>query len=146
MIQNEQIAHIHPHILWAFFILGYLMHILAISYLTVKSSVNPAKDIWGYLVQKWPPLLVRLFIVTLGFLFWKFHPTEINKIAQHYANYLAPGELHDLVISVGLSLNPFTAGAYGYIGDSLLDKLLGFTPWFKNVVPPLAAPADPAKG
>jgi hypothetical protein len=136
MQQHVEIAHIHPHLVWFFYWTGWFMHILAVAYLTCKSESNPARTIVAYVVQKWPPILIRMFLVTLGFLLWKFDPDAVNKIAQHYAQDLAPGTIHDFVMSVGLPLNALTAGAYGYVGDSLLDKLIGVTPWFKSVAPP----------
>jgi len=138
MVQQVDVAHVHPHVIWFFYWTGWFMHILCVAYLTAKSAVNPAKDIWDYLVQKWPPILIRMFLVTLGFLFWKFNPTVVNDFGKHWASSLSPGTFHDLILSVGIPLNAFTAGLYGYVGDSLFDKLLGFTPWFKSVVPPLA--------
>lgn len=142
-LPQVDVAHIHPHFLWLFYWLGYLMHILAVAYLTSKSQVNPAKDILDYLKLKWPPIIVRGFVLTLGFVFWKYDPNVVTLLAQHFANNLPNGWIHDLVISVGVPLNPLTAGAYGYCVDSILDKLLGLTPWFKGIVPPLMQQTPP---
>src|SRR5271154_2268435 len=100
-IHEPELAHIHPHIIWLFYWLGWLMHILSVAYLTCESQTNPAKDIADYIVQKWPPIIIRMFLVTLGFLFWKLDPDVVNGIAQHYATYLAAGTFHDLIVSVG---------------------------------------------
>lgn len=134
--QIPVLVDVHLRTLWFMYLIGQLVHILSLAYVGSKTnSDNPALGMIAYLKMRWPVVIARTFILTLGFLLWIHDPETASDIARYFGGKLSPGAIHDFLFNVGIPLNVATAGAYGYIGDSALDKVLTYVPWLKDIVP-----------
>jgi hypothetical protein len=122
--------------LWLCYFIGQALHVLLRATAIVRSPQSGITSYRQFLSVHGAPVAVRVFIATMGLIWWAENPQAVADLFQKLGIGGGVGE------SV-FPLNAATAGLYGYFADSLLDKLGIFIPQFQKDVPP--APTDPPK-
>jgi hypothetical protein len=115
---------------WALFLLGFAMHFLLQAKASVCSQSNGLKTVREWLALTWPTVVVRLFLCALGFGLWLDMPDAFNKLLKS-----ATGG----TVAQVLPLNRETIALFGYVADSLLDKvvaILGLSVEVPRLAPP----------
>jgi len=115
---------------WALFLLGFAMHFLLQAKASVQSRSNGLQTVRQWITLTWPSALVRLFLCALAFALWLDMPNAFNKLMES----ATAG-----AVTQPLPLNRETVALFGYLSDSLLDKLvaiLGFSTEVPRLVPP----------
>lgn len=120
--------------LWLALFVGLTIH----WFLKATASTATANTLAGY--GLWTKanirgLVARTFGTVLFFGLWTLKPDAFNVAATEAASYLTPGVLRTAIEKVGLPLNLFTAAAWGYLADSIGDKLFGRFEFFKAQFP-----------
>lgn len=116
--------HEHIYWIWAFYVVGQVLHLLTTASLAVQSKLNGLDSVGSYLKLRWIPLTGRMFLATLGFMFIWDNPSLVD-IDQY---------LKTLYAQIAV------AGALGWFSDSLLDKFVAllsrFVPVLQRELPP----------
>ncbi len=124
-------SHYTPSLIkWALFLLGFAMHFLLQAKASVRSQSNGLKTVREWMALTWPIALVRLFLCALAFGLWLDMPDAFNKLLKS-----ATGG----AVTQALPLNRETIALFGYVADSLLDKvvaILGFSVEVPRLAPP----------
>jgi len=116
---------------WVLFLLGFSMHFLLQAKASVNSRSNGLQTVRQWVALTWPTALVRLFLCALAFGVWLDMPNAFNKLMAS-----ATGG----AVTQALPLNRETVALFGYLADSLLDKLVAIL-GFGAEVPRLAPPS-----
>jgi hypothetical protein len=106
-------------LLWLLCFVGQAVHWYMKADAVKQASGAPLHD---WMVRNQARIVARLFWVNLFFLGWCMKPDFVNEVARIVADHLTPGMTQSLLVKLGVPLNVLTAGAWGYMGDSLLDK------------------------
>jgi len=109
--------------IWIFYVLGWLLHLLSKAALSVGSGINGIKGYVQYFSVRLVPIVVRVGVAGLFFAWWCARPDLFDTAAKAIASNLQPGTIRTLIEKIDLPLNMATAGLFGYAADSLLDKL-----------------------
>lgn len=143
----------HPHIfhviLWVCFIVGLAVNVFARAAMVSWSKNNPVATVRQYLEQQWGPVSVRAFLLAVVFGLWNIHPAGAAQVLEFLADKLSWGGAKGMLSEFGLPLNAPVAAMFGYVGDSVLDKVLTRFPWIGQLLhipgtqPPQQAPPDP---
>jgi hypothetical protein len=128
---------------WIAYIIGQLVHWYLKADATVKSA-SPVNTYREWVTRNRRALVARLFIATLGFVAWDYYPDFVTHIGQILATYLTPGALRSVIEKLQFPLNIVTACAYGYLADSLLDKLVNRFPMLAGEIPKVNGDSKPA--
>ena len=115
---------------WGLFLLGFAMHFLLQAKASVNSRSNGLQTVRQWIALTLPTTIVRLFLCALAFGVWMDMPDAFNKLIAS-----ATGG----AVTQPLPLNRETVALFGYLADSLLDKLvaiLGFSAEVPRMVPP----------
>jgi len=115
---------------WVLFLLGFAMHFLLQAKASVNSRSNGLQAVRQWIALTWPTALVRLFLCALAFGVWLDMPNAFNKLMES-----ATGG----AVTQALPFNRETVALFGYLADSLLDKLVAIL-GFSTEVPRLAPP------
>jgi hypothetical protein len=111
--------HDHSALIWLVYVLGQLVHIFVRAAYAVQSKLNSVKSYRDYFYFKWPVIVSRFFIALAVFpLVWD-NPKLFN----------IDGFILSAQSAAGI------AAILGWFSDSLLDKILGLIPWFKQELP-----------
>ncbi len=116
---------------WALFLLGFAMHFLLQAKASVKSQSHGLQTVRQWIALTWPTAIVRLFLCALAFGVWLDRPNAFNKLMESASGGAVPQPL---------PLNRETIALFGYLSDSLLDKLVAIL-GFSTEVPRLAPPS-----
>lgn len=119
---------------WFGFVIGKLLH------WWLKSDANKATGTFGdWLKRNRRSLPVRAAIATGLFYLWTLKPDMmtwvIRKLATQLSNEGMIGIVREAGISVTVPLNIVTAGGFGYVIDSLLDKACAKFPALREYIP-----------
>jgi len=109
--------------IWVFYIIGWLLHLLSKAALSVGSGINGVKGYRQYFSARLVPIVVRVGVAGLFFAWWCERPDLFDTAAKAIATNLQPGMIRSVIEKVNLPLNIATAGLFGYAADSALDKL-----------------------
>ncbi len=115
---------------WALFLLGFAMHFLLQAKASVRSQSNGLKTVREWLALTWPIAVVRLFLCALAFGLWLDMPDAFSSLLK-----TATGG----AVTQAIPLNHETMALFGYVADSLLDKIvaiLGFSVEVPRLAPP----------
>ena len=115
---------------WILFLLGFSMHFLLQAKASVNSRSNGLHSVRQWIALTWPTVLIRLFLCALAFGLWLDMPNAFNKLM---ASATAGA------VTQPLPLNRETVALFGYLSDSILDKLVaivGFSTEVPRLVPP----------
>jgi hypothetical protein len=115
---------------WALFLLGFAMHFLLQAKASACSQSNGLKTARQWLALTWPIALVRLFLCALVFGLWLDKPDAFNKLLTLVTGGTVPQTL---------PLNRESIALFGYVADSLLDRvvaILGFNVEVPRLAPP----------
>jgi len=88
--------------LWIAYTAGLLIHWVAKSQAVVASPISTTNSYLQWAMRNWRALLVRTFFSIVGFGMWTYDP-----------------QLSASILPV--PLNIYTAAAYGYLAESLLE-------------------------
>lgn len=88
--------------LWIAYAIGLAVHWLAKSQAVVASPTSPISGYVQWAMRNWRAILVRTFLATVGFGIWSYDPTLSTSV-------------------LAVPLNIYTASAYGYLAESLLE-------------------------
>jgi hypothetical protein len=115
---------------WALFLLGFAMHFLLQAKASVRSQSNGLKTVREWLALTWPVAVVRLFLCALVFGLWLDQLDVFSKLVAS-----ATGG----AVTKSLPLNREAIALFGYVADSMLDKVVAIL-GFGIEVPRLAPP------
>lgn len=87
--------------LWLAYITGLVIHWIAKSQAVVASPTSPVVSYAQWALRNWRAILVRSFLAAAGFGTWTAQP--------------------ELSAMFSVTLNIYTAAAYGYLAESLLE-------------------------
>ena len=129
-------------VLYFLFFTGWFFSLLARAYATVSSKLNGVDDYPQYFKIYAVPIVGRLFLSVVSMMFWILNPLVFSTAVLK----LLPGDWTSVLGSNPLPLNPVTAALYGYLVDSLLDKVAMLVPSLRKEIPlaPATAPAPAA--
>jgi len=106
-----------------------------------QSKLNGITSVAHYLAWQAVPIANRLILTTLVLFWWMDNPDVLTHILSRLKF------VRDYLGDVSFPLNPATAGAFGYLADSLVAKL-GGVPYIgkffsKDEPPPAAVEVNP---
>lgn len=118
----------HELWLWLWFLMGMLIYWLKRAYYGINPP-NPVATSYGnYIQRSWAPLLVRMFIDSLGF--WLlFTPGVADKAlsGMGWTNYA-------WVVMMITQFAP-VAALFGFVVDSVVDFAVTKIPYVKDILP-----------
>ena len=99
--------------LWLFFVVGLGLRILLRAGEAIRNPLNPVASRWCFVKDNWDTLLIRSAWDCVLFVIWQNNPTIISRILTMF----------HIPLNFDLPVTDWTAWMFGYLIDSLLDKL-----------------------
>lgn len=94
-------------LVWIFYFVGQGLHVLLVSWLASRSDANTLSGPFAYVKLRWVPILCRVFLVTLSFMFiWLPVIGALSGVIKAYMQLVA------------------LAGVFGWCSDSVWDKFI----------------------
>ena len=134
---------------WFGYWLGKLLHWWLKADAKVKAANNDTASLrdWAYRNRK--ALVVRALVGAGIFYFWTISPDMMTSVVRKLSGLLADegfmGIIRGSLATVAIPLNVVTAAAFGYVVDSVLDKLCAKLPFLREYIPEINGKHDEPK-